>query len=156
MNDESFTFLDVMLLHSDSKFPVRSTPDAAGFDVHAYMKTEQNRDSKILIPKGNTRLVPTGIVVRPPPDHAILVCSRSGLAAKHSLFVANAPGVVDPDYTGELGILLYNGGFEPYYVLHEQRVAQLLIVPIGNFGVREIKRLPETSRGSRGFGSTGS
>jgi dUTP pyrophosphatase len=71
------------------------------------------------------------------------------------VFVANAPGIVDPDYTGEIRIILFNGGIEPFFIKHGDRIAQLLVVPFAAPSVVEIEGLPETPRGERGFGSTG-
>jgi dUTP pyrophosphatase len=101
-----------------------------------------------------TILIPTGIAARPPDGYVILCCSRSSYA-RHSILVANSPGVIDPDYTGEIQVLLYNGGFEPYFVEHEHRIAQLLVVPLANFAIKEVGRLPTTERGELAFGSTG-
>jgi dUTP pyrophosphatase len=81
--------------------------------------------------------------------------SRSGLA-KNGVFVANAPGIVDPDYSGELIILLYNGSYETHYVAHEHRIAQLILTPIWPCAIGELDILPPpVGRGDRGFGSTG-
>lgn len=140
---------------ADARLPQRALEESIGYDVYAYLRTESGRESSRLIPPQGTISLPTGIVVRPPPGYCVLVCSRSGLATR-SIFVANAPGVIDPDYVGELRILLFNGGWEPHWVKHEDRVAQLLLFPIPDLPpVREIDKLPTTLRGERGFGSTG-
>lgn len=93
--------------------------------------------------------------MRPPPGHCIMICSRSGLATQ-SVFVANAPGIVDPDYIGEIKVILHNGGFMPHYIKHGDRIAQALIVPFARVRVALVDELPESERGARGFGSTGS
>lgn len=146
--------IEWMRLKEDAKAPIRALPESVAFDIHAYLKSESGRAIKRMVSVRTTVMVPTGIVVLAPPKHFILVCSRSGYA-KSSVFVANSPGVIDPDYTGELRVLLYNGGFEPHYVEHEHRIAQLLIMPISTVTTREIKTLPKTVRGAAGFGSTG-
>lgn len=146
--------LTFLRLQEDARPPVRALPESAAFDVHAYLKTESGRPSKRIVSVRSTVMIPTGIAVRPPNKHVVLVCSRSGYATK-SLFVANSPGVVDPDYTGEIKVLLYNGGFEPYYVEHEDRIAQLLILPFPMLALHETDKFPETVRGAAGFGSTG-
>jgi len=146
---------DIFYLKPDAKPPVRLLLQSIGYDVHAYLKTETSRASSKLIPPQGTVSIPTGLVIRPPDGFVCLVCSRSGLAT-NSIFVANAPGVIDPDYTGELQILLYNGGWEPHWTKHEDRIAQILLIPQpGVFDVRQITELPATERGERGFGSTG-
>lgn len=146
--------IEIHKLDERASLPLRSTAESAGYDIHAFLLTETGRASKRLIPPRNVVSIPTGIALRPPHGCAALVCSRSGLALK-GVFVANAPGVIDPDYTGEIRILLFNGGFESYYVEHEQRIAQILVLPLRLFPLLEVASLPDTPRGDRGFGSTG-
>jgi len=83
-----------------------------------------------------------------------MVVSRSGLAGI-GVFVTNAPGIIDPDYRGEIKVLLYNGGFQAHYVQHGDRIAQLIIAPFVPATCREVQLLTETARGEAGFGSTG-
>lgn len=83
-----------------------------------------------------------------------MVVSRSGLALR-GIFVTNAPGILDPDYRGEIEVLLYNGGHEAHYVKHGDRIAQLIFAPFTPASVREVEALSETERGAKGFGSTG-
>jgi dUTP pyrophosphatase len=138
-----------------AKMPVRSTGESIGYDIHAFLLTESGRPSKKLISRYNTVMIPTGLVVKPPKGFYVQVCSRSGLATR-SLFVSNAPGIVDPDYTGELMVLLYNGSFEAQYVEHDQRIAQMVLVPIIPSVIFDVENPPPpTSRGEGGFGSTG-
>ena len=142
-------------LKADALPPKRQLPNSIGYDIHAYLKTESGRTSHKSIAPQSTCSISTGLVLLAPPGHCLLVCSRSGLA-KSSVFVANAPGVVDPDYVGELQILLCNTGWEPYHVRHEDRIAQLLILPRpATPEIAETEQLPNSDRGSRGFGSTG-
>lgn len=149
------TSLSIFRIQRDAMLPVRSLPQAIGYDVHAYLKTESNRPSSRLIPVQGVVAIPTRTVVLPPSGYCLLVCSRSGMASR-GVSVANAPGVIDPDYTGELIILLQNIGWEPFHVKHEDRIAQLLIIPCpATPSVEEIQSLPTTDRGGRGFGSTG-
>lgn len=143
------------LLKPDAIVPLPMSKGAVGLDVFAYAISETNRRNTILIPPRSTRQIPTGLQVEPPEDHFLMVCSRSGLAVKHSIFVANAPGIIDPDYRGELMVLLYNGGHESYYVQHHDRIAQILVVP-AVFGVSlSVQELSPTERGEKGLGSTG-
>ena len=138
-----------------AKLPIRSHDNAIGMDVHAFLLTESGRPTTRAIHQKGTTAVPTGLVVRPPPGHYIQCCSRSGLAQK-GVFVANAPGIIDPDFTGELIILLFNGSWETHYITHEHRIAQLILCPIIGCDIVEIKDSPiPQGRGEAGFGSSG-
>lgn len=137
-----------------AKLPYRGYDESVGLDLYALILTDGGRANKLILPPRTTRLVPTGISVRPPPGHAVLICSRSGMAAS-SIFVTNAPGVVDPDYRGEIKVLLYNGSHETTYIEHEQRIAQMLVVPLPEVEMVEVEKLPASGRGESGFGSTG-
>jgi len=144
----------VRKLHSDSQVPRQAFPTSVGLDICAYLKTERNSPSKRMISVRQTVPIPTGIAIRPPEGFVALCCSRSSYAEK-SVIVANSPGVIDPDYTGEIKVLLFNGGFEPYFVEHDHRIAQLVIVPARLFTIQEVASLPRTERGDSAFGSTG-
>jgi dUTP pyrophosphatase len=144
----------VKCLYPDSILPRKAFETSAGLDICAYLKTETGRPNKRMISVRQTVMIPTGIAIRPPAGYVTLCCSRSGTAAK-SILVANSPGVIDPDYTGEVKVLLFNGGFEPYYIEHEHRIAQLVIVPYPAVALRVVGSLPKTERADRGFGSTG-
>ena len=125
-----------------------------GYDICACLVSESNRPITKPLHKGVTA-VPTGLIVRPPPGHFVAVCSRSGLAA-HGLFVANSPGIIDPSYSGELIILIFNGSHETKYVKHGDRIAQLVLLPAIYAEVSELKDRPKPlERGVAGFGSTG-
>lgn len=147
-------------LHPEAKEPVRAYTEAAGFDLHALLLTEKGNPSAMYILPGQSKAIPTGLVVRPPNGLHFVICSRSGLALHEPpIFVANAPGIVDPDYTGELKVILYNGGQNVYGVRHGERIAQLLVWRNCPLGWEELNELPEPDtleqRGARGFGSTG-
>lgn len=147
--------LQVFRKDSRAKLPLRATPAAVGWDVHAFLLTETGRPSKRAIGKTETAMIPTGLILKPPDGYYIQVCSRSGLATK-SVFVANAPGIIDPDYSGELFILLHNSGFETCWIEHEHRIAQIVLFPIIQATTEEISEPPEAhGRGAAGFGSTG-
>lgn len=146
--------VQVRRLYKDAMLPFRAMGNSIGLDVSAYLKTETGRHNSMLIPACSTRAVPTGLCLFAPQGHTLLVCSRSGMATR-SMFVANAPGVVDPDYTGEIIVLLFNGGMEAQYVRHEDRIAQVLVVPLPYVPCVEVGELPKTERGDKGFGSTG-
>lgn len=146
--------IKVKKMHPEVKLPQSYTPLSVGLDLHAFLKTENGRSNNLLIPPRTARNVPTGLQVEPPKGHFLAVCSRSSLALS-GLFVANSPGVIDPDYRGEVMILLYNGGFESYYVQHEQRIAQLILFPAAFPTAMEAVALTPTVRGEKGLGSTG-
>lgn len=146
--------LKFQLLHPDAKLPRRWTSGAVGYDLHAYLKTESGRASKVLIPPRTTVNVSTGLLVEPPPTHFLMVCPRSGLG-KHSISVTNSPGIIDSDYRGELRVLVYNGGLQNFWVEHEMRIAQLLAIPMTPLRIETVSELSETERGRDGFGSTG-
>lgn len=143
-------------MYADVKMPTRATPNSIGLDLYAFLVTETGRANTALIPPRTTRAIPTGIIAAPPTGHALFVCSRSGLARSSSVFVTNSPGVIDPDYRGEIVVLLYNGGHESYYVRHEDRVGQLVCLPVPLVDVEELPALDlKTKRGNAGFGSSG-
>lgn len=136
--------------------PSLAYPGSAAFDIAAFDENTTGRANRIVIPAHSaSRPIKTGLFVRPPQGHLVLVCSRSGLATK-GIFVANAPGVVDPDYTGELKVILYNGSFNTHIVISGDRIAQLLFVPFIVPQWTEVETLPTTDRGDAGFGSSGS
>lgn len=133
--------------HPDAIAPTRAHITDAGFDLHAC--------ETITIPPGGVVMVGTGIQVALPPGHAGLVCPRSGLARNHSVTVANAPGVIDSGYRGDVGVLLANHGDEEYVVRAGDRVAQLLITNVRTPKWQQVDELPWGGRGDSGFGSTG-
>lgn len=141
-------------LHEDAKLPRRWSEESVGWDLHAYHKSETGRGIKRVVAPYNTINFSTGIAIEPPPGYFVMVCTRSGLA-KHGVFVTNAPGIIDPDYRGEIQVLLHNGGFQPFYVEHEDRIAQIVVVPATTIKVVEVTELSSTERGEKGFGSTG-
>lgn len=134
--------------------PTRSF-EAAAFDLYMCDLTESGKPNKIVLPPHATsRPIPTGIAIELPPGHVGLVCSRSGLASQ-GVFVANGPGIIDPDYRGELKVLLYNGGHQARYAQHGERIAQLMLVPFIVPDLVEVEQLSESARGTEGMGSTG-
>ena len=124
--------------------PTRATAGAAGLDLYA--------DETMTIPEYRRAWVSTGIAVAVAPGYCGLVWPRSGLAGKG---LDTSAGVIDCDYRGELKVLLVNGSHERKTVHAGDRIAQLLIVPVGMPNVVEVDALPPTERGENGFGSTG-
>ena len=100
-------------------------------------------------------MVPTGLRLAIPEGHAGLILPRSGLALKHGITVLNAPGLIDAGYRGEIQVLLINHGTEPVTLERGERIAQLVIQPVAQARLVETERLPDSSRGESGFGSTG-
>lgn len=146
--------LEVFRLHPDAMLPTKAHISDVGWDLYALSVSETGRPLTRPLHRGVTA-VPTGLVVRPPSGFYLQVCSRSGLA-RDGIFVANAPGIIDPTYVGEIVILLFNGSHETKYVQHGNRIAQLVVAPIVTASVVELKTRPApTERGEAGFGSTG-
>jgi dUTP pyrophosphatase len=129
--------------------PAYATPAAAGLDLLAAV------DRETVIPPGGRALIPTGIAVALPEGYEAQVRPRSGLALRHGVTVLNSPGTIDADYRGEVGVILINLGSEPFAVTRGMRVAQLVVSAVTRIGWTEATALPESGRGSGGFGSTG-
>lgn len=141
--------LEVKLLHPDAKAPARTRPHDAGDDLAAI-------ESCVLAP-GERRLVGTGVAVAIPAGLAGLVTPRSGLAAKHGIHPLNAPGLIDPNYRGEIKVALHNAGSGLFAVEPGDRIAQLLLVPVWTPELCLVDELPPSpdDRGDAGFGSSG-
>lgn len=132
---------------AEAILPKRATDGASGYDVCAC-------DSWIIQP-GQTLLVDLGLSIQLPPWLTAMVCSRSGLARNNSIFVLNAPGIIDPDYRGSLGAILHNGGSLPFSISAGGRVAQLVFVRHEIVDINEAEIVADTARGAGGYGSTG-
>jgi dUTP pyrophosphatase len=109
----------------------------------------------IILEPGARQLVPTGLYVALPGGWEMQVRPRSGLALKHGVTVLNAPGTIDADYRGEIGVILINHGQEPFRIAHGDRIAQLVLARYEQLTWKEVELLPESVRGIGGFGSTG-
>lgn len=131
--------------------PVRQSAGAAGMDLMAAIPP----GATLTIAPGERMLVPTGLAISLPEGLEAQVRSRSGLALKHGMSVLNAPGTIDCDYRGEIGVILVNHGREPFTISRGDRIAQLVIAPVVFAELVEVEDLHESARGSRGFGSTG-
>ena len=135
-------------LRDDAVLPSRAYPGDAGLDLVACERHE--------LGPGERALVGTGIAVAIPEGHAGLVTPRSGLAAKNGVTIVNTPGVVDSGYRGELRVILHNTDRHESLVIEPgMRIAQLLVVSVPEAALREVDKLPESERGSSGFGSSG-
>jgi len=139
--------LQLKRLTATARLPVRATVNASCFDIHA--------DMAGTIPPGGRMLVKTGWAVAVPPGYEVQVRSRSGLALKHGVAVLNAPGTVDADYRGEVGVILMNHGSEPFAFHHGDRIAQLGVYRVEMCAAEKVEKLEETARGAGGFGHSG-
>lgn len=137
----------MMPLHEGAKFVGKMTKGSAAIDLCAMWGA--------VIKSGATEVIGTGWAIELPEGSAGLVLSRSGLAAKHGVFVLNAPGLIDSDYRGEIKVILCNGGEKDYVVMEGDRIAQLMVVGLPEFEVAITDELAETERGEGGLGSTG-
>lgn len=125
---------------------------ASGLDLTAAVAA----DASVVIAPGERALIPTGIAIALPPGFEAQVRPRSGLALKHGVTVLNSPGTIDADYRGEIQVILINFGREPFTVERGARIAQLIICAMVQAEICIVAKLDETTRGARGFGSTGS
>ncbi|MEQ1888953.1 MAG: dUTP diphosphatase [Alphaproteobacteria bacterium] len=132
--------------------PDYATPGAAGLDLCAAVG---ENDPLVLAP-GERALIPTGLAMALPPGYEAQVRPRSGLALKHGVTVLNAPGTIDCDYRGEVGVILLNTGRAAFTIARGDRIAQMVIAPVTQAKFIEVGDLPDTLRGAGGFGSTGS
>jgi dUTP pyrophosphatase len=133
----------------DHPIPSYASEGAVGLDLTADIHA-----GGVILP--DTReTVPTGFAIALPPGFEGQVRPRFGLAAKHGITVLNTPGTIDPDYRGEIKVILYNSGTEPFEINPGMRIAQLVVAPVARLPAQEVDELDETVRGSGGFGSTG-
>ena len=131
--------------------PAYQSALAAGLDLLAAVP----EDTPVILAPGKYALIPTGLSIALPPGFEAQVRPRSGLAARHGVTVLNAPGTVDADYRGEIGVPLINHGDVPFTVRRGERIAQLVIASVVQAELVPVTALSATARGSGGFGSTG-
>lgn len=131
--------------------PAYQTEHAAGLDLLAAVPDH----APFILAPGKRALIPTGLTIALPPGYEAQIRPRSGLAAKHGVTVLNAPGTVDADYRGEIGVLLINHGEAPFTIRRGERIAQMVIAPVARAELVAATTLPQTDRGAGGFGSTG-
>lgn len=129
--------------------PMYASEQAAGADVRAHVAQD------IILQPGQTALIPTGLKFAIPESFEIQVRPRSGLAFKHGITVLNAPGTIDSDYRGELGIILINHSQQPFTITNGMRIAQIVIAPVYRAEFLPEETLASTARGEGGFGHTG-
>ena len=131
------------------KLPIYKTLGSSGMDLMAYIK------NKIIINPKKVAVVPTGIAVSIPKKYEIQIRPRSGLAIKNNISVLNTPGTIDSDYRGEIKVILINLSNKIFKIRSGDRIAQMILSPVVKGKFVQVKSLPKTIRGKKGFGSTG-
>lgn len=126
------------------------TTHSAGMDLYADLSEDVT-----LVP-GERTLVPTGIAIELQDGYEAQIRPRSGLAIRHGITLVNSPGTIDPDYRGEIGVIVINHGSEPFVLKRGERIAQMVFSRFVRAELREVAELGETARGEGGFGHTGS
>jgi dUTP pyrophosphatase len=133
----------------DLPLPSYESAFASGMDLRAAL------DSPRSLKPGKRELIPTGLKMALPEGYEAQIRPRSGLAWRNGITMLNTPGTIDADYRGEVKVLAVNLGGEPFTIHHGDRIAQMIIAPVQQCRISEVKELPETVRGEGGFGSTG-
>ena len=141
--------LRVKRLRDNVPVPKYQTPGAAGMDLRAAL------DETLVLQPGERRLIPTGLAVEIPEGFEGQVRPRSGLALRYGLGLVNAPGTIDSDYRGEIGIIMVNLGQEAVLINPGDRIAQLVIAPVVHADIVDVSEIQDTPRGEGGFGHTG-
>ena len=131
------------------KLPEYKTEGSSGMDLIAFI------NEPITIKSRASSLVPTGLSVAFSKDYEIQIRPRSGLAAKKNISVLNTPGTVDSDYRGEIKVIIYNHGINDFVIKNGDRIAQMILTPVIKIEFEETLDLPDSVRGTGGFGSTG-
>ena len=139
----------VKKLNPKAELPKYKTEGSSGMDLMALI------ENPIKIKSQNSALIPTGLSIAIPEDMEVQIRPRSGLAAKSNISVLNTPGTIDSDYRGEIKVILFNHGDKDFTVNNDDRIAQMILMPILKVDFETVETLPETIRGSGGFGSTG-
>ena len=134
---------------SDIPLPFYATEGSSGMDVRAAL------DKPVSIEPGKVKLIPTNLSVEIPFGYEIQMRPRSGLAAKHGIGLLNSPGTIDSDYRGEIKVILFNFGEEPFDISSGDRIAQMVIGKVYKAAIEETDLLEESMRGAGGFGHTG-
>jgi dUTP pyrophosphatase len=134
---------------SDLALPEYATDRSVGMDLAAAVERD------LVIEPGQTGLVPTGLMIAIPEGFEAQIRPRSGLALNHIITVPNSPGTVDPDYRGEIKVILLNLGSDPFRISRGMRIAQMVIAPAVQASIRVVEELPPTGRGGGGFGHSG-
>lgn len=151
---ESYTYVPkntVKVLSTRFPVPTRGTNGAAAYDIQANLAHEIN----VVVEPGETQVVGTGLTLELPNNLMALLLPRSGLATKHGVTLANAVGLIDPDYRGEIKVAIRNEGKVPFVIKDGDRIAQMLIMGFVSPEFVSVREVFNTARGAGGFGSTG-
>jgi len=143
------TKIQIKKLSTSVSIPKYETPGSSGMDISAHIEND------IIIYPGEKALVSTGFSLSIPIGYEVQIRPRSGLAAKKNITVLNTPGTIDADYRGEIKVILINLGKKKFIVENGDRIAQMVVCPVVQAHLDEVKELSDTERGSGGFGSTG-
>lgn len=135
--------------NADLPLPAYMTSHAAGMDLYADLAGE------LVLAPGERAMVPTGIAIALPDGYEAQIRPRSGLALKHGISLVNSPGTIDPDYRGEVGVIVINHGREPFIIRRGERIAQMVVSRFARAELVEVDVLADTKRGDGGFGHTG-
>lgn len=142
--------VQIKLLTDTAAVPTRATEGSAGYDLRADIS------EPYVLRRGEIFAVPTGVAIELPSKNLVaMVCARSGLAVRHGITLANSVGIIDSDYRGEIKVGLINLGSEDFEIAPNERIAQMLIIPVETPELTVTDDLSDTERGAGGFGSTG-
>ncbi len=142
--------LKVVRFREGAIIPERATAGSAGLDLHACIR------EPITIGAGERVVIPTGVGIElPDAGYAALILARSGLGIRHGITLSNGVGLIDSDYRGEIIVGLSNFSNEPYELRVQERIAQMIIMPVSTMPIDVVTALSQTERGTAGFGSTG-
>ena len=145
----SLQVVEIKQLENFVAMPVMGSINAAGFDLSAAVT------DRLPIAGGQWALIPTGVSIALPRDMEAQIRPRSGMALEHGVTVLNAPGTIDADYRGEIGVMLINHGAANFTVERGMRIAQLVIQRVEQIAFKPVRELTSTERGEGGYGSTG-
>jgi|TARA_B110000259_G_scaffold184312_1_gene231112 dUTP pyrophosphatase len=143
------TKIQIKKLSASVSIPKYETLGSSGMDIAAHL------ENKIIINPGEKALISTGFAIAIPRGYEVQIRPRSGLAIKKNITVLNTPGTIDADYRGEIKVILINFGNEKFIIENGERIAQMVVCPVVQATLEEVKELPKTERGTGGFGSTG-
>ena len=138
-----------VLFLGKGELPQYATSLSAGMDLRAHIEVP------ITLKTLERKIIPTGLSIALPEGYEAQVRPRSGLAAKHGISVLNSPGTIDADYRGDIGVIMVNLSLEDFIIAPQDRIAQLVIAQFTKVEWQIVEALPESERGSGGFGSTG-
>jgi dUTP pyrophosphatase len=149
--DEEIITIKVKRLEGENHLPLPeyASEGSSGLDIRASLK------QTVCLEPGKVKFIPTGLAFSIPPGFEVQVRPRSGLALHHGIGMVNAPGTIDSDYRGEIGIILINWGEKPFFIQNGDRIAQIIVARTYRAEIVEVKELDDTGRGSGGFGHTG-